>query len=195
MKREREGEVIFNLPNTLTTLRLLCIPLVVICLRNPGRLGSFLAALFFGLAFITDFLDGFFARRYGEITTLGKLLDPLADKILVCVTMVMLIPLDPPRIPAWIVMLIIAREIAVTGLRSIAVNRGVVIQASALGKYKTALQVTATIGLCLHYEYFKIDFHAVGMIFLWIALIFTLWSGWAYFRQFSKVFFPEKGKT
>ena len=192
MKRDREGEVIFNLPNTLTIFRLVCIPLVVIWLRNPERLGSFLAALFFGLGFITDFLDGFFARRYGEITTLGKLLDPLADKILVCVTLVMLIPLD--RIPAWIVMLIIAREIAVTGLRGIAVNRGVVIQASVLGKYKTALQVTATIGLCLHYQYFNINFHAVGMIFLWIALIFTLWSGWAYFRQFRKVFFPKNGE-
>ena len=191
MKKDREGEVIFNLPNTLTILRLLCIPVVVICLRDPGRFGSSLAALFFGLGFVTDFLDGFFARRYGEVTTLGKLLDPLADKILVSVTMVMLIPLD--RIPAWIVMLIIAREIAVTGLRSIAVNRGVVIQASKLGKYKTALQVTATIGLCLHYEYFNIDFHQVGMIFLWIALIFTLWSGWAYFRHFHRLIFPKKG--
>ena len=192
MKRDREGEVIFNLPNTLTILRVLCIPLVVMCLRNPGRLGSFLAALFFGLGFVTDFLDGFFARRYGEVTRLGTLLDPLADKILVSVTMVMLIPLD--RIPAWIVMLIIAREIAVTGLRSIAVNRGVVIQASRLGKYKTTFQVIATIGLCLHYEYLKIDFHSVGIIFLWIALIFTLWSGWAYFRQFNRILFPKGGK-
>ncbi len=190
MKSDREGEVIFNLPNTLTILRLVCIPLVVLCLRNPEKLGSLLAALFFGLGFVTDFLDGYFARRYGEITTLGKFLDPLADKIFVSVTMVMLIPLD--RVPAWMVMLIIAREIAVTGLRSIGVSRGVAIQASTLGKYKTAFQVTAIIGLCLHYEYFKIDFHQVGMIFLWIALILTLWSGWAYFRNFKAILFPKK---
>ncbi len=190
MKSDREGEVIFNLPNTLTILRLICIPLVVVCLRNPGRLGSLLAALFFGLGFVTDFLDGYFARRYGEITTLGKFLDPLADKIFVSVTMVMLIPLG--RVPAWMVMLIIAREIAVTGLRSIGISRGVAIQASALGKYKTAFQVTAIIGLCLHYEYFKIDFHQVGMVFLWIALILTLWSGWAYFRNFKTILFPKK---
>ena len=190
MKGDREGEVIFNLPNTLTILRLVCIPLVVLCLRNPERLGSLLAALFFALGFVTDFLDGYFARRYGEITTLGKFLDPLADKIFVSVTMVMLIPLD--RVPAWMVMLIIAREIAVTGLRSIGVSRGVAIQASTLGKYKTAFQVTAIIGLCLHYEYFKIDFHQVGMIFLWIALILTLWSGWAYFRNFKAIIFPKK---
>jgi len=190
MKSDREGEVIFNLPNTLTILRLVCIPLVVLCLRNPEKLGSLLAALFFGLGFVTDFLDGYFARRYGEITTLGKFLDPLADKIFVSVTMVMLIPLD--RVPAWMVMLIIAREIAVTGLRSIGVSRGVAIQASTLGKYKTAFQVTAIIGLCLHYEYFKIDFHQVGMIFLWIALILTLWSGWAYFRNFKAILFPKR---
>lgn len=191
MKKDREREVIFNLPNILTTFRLLCIPLVVICLRNPGRLGSFFAALFFGLAFITDILDGFFARRYCEITRLGKLLDPLADKILVGITMVMLIPLG--RIPIWIVMLILAREIAVTGLRSIAVNRGILIQANTLGKYKTAFQVTSTIALCLHYKYFNADFHVIGMIFLWIALTLTLWSGGAYFWQFRRVLFPKKG--
>ena len=167
-----------------------CIPLVFICLNFPGRWGSFLAALFFGLAFITDFLDGFFARKYGCVTVLGKFLDPLADKILVSVTMILLIPLE--RIPVWIVILIIVREMAVTGLRSIAVNEGIVIQASTLGKYKTIFQAVSTIGLCLHYEYFDINFHAVGTLFLWAALILTLWSGWAYFSKFSKIFFPKK---
>lgn len=193
MKKGTEEEVISNLPNTLTIIRLVCIPLVVICLIFPGKLGSFLAALFFGMAFVTDVLDGFFARRYGAVTVLGKFLDPLADKILVSVTMIMLIPLE--RIPAWMVMLIVAREMAITGLRTIAVNEGIVIQASALGKYKTIFQSLAIIGLSLHYEYFDINFHAVGMIFLWIALVFTLWSGWAYFREFRRVIFPKRGKN
>ena len=108
MKRKPLKNVLFNLPNTLSLIRLVCIPVVVVCLLFPGRWGSFLAALFFGVAFITDFLDGYFARRYGDVTVLGKFLDPLADKILVTVTMIMLIPLQ--RIPAWMVMLIIVRS-------------------------------------------------------------------------------------
>ena len=182
--KNSRGGVVLNLPNRLTILRLMSIPLVVLCLHFPGRLGSFLAALFFGMAFITDILDGFYARRYGEVTVFGKFLDPLADKVLVCITMIMLIPMG--RIPALMVMLIIARELAVTGLRSIAVGEGIVIQASTLGKYKTLFQAVAIVGLCLHYEYMNIHFHSVGIIFLWIALIFTLWSGWSYFRKFQK---------
>jgi CDP-diacylglycerol--glycerol-3-phosphate 3-phosphatidyltransferase len=168
---------------------MVCIPIVVICLYFQGRWGSFLATLFLGMAFITDILDGFYARKYGAVTVLGKFLDPLADKILVSSTLIMLMALD--RIPAWVVILIVARELAITGLRSIAVSEGVVIQASSLGKYKTIFQSVATLGLCLHYEYLKIDFHVVGMLFLWVALILTLWSGWAYLRQFNSVFFPE----
>ena len=179
-----------NLPNTLTVIRVASIPLVCICLSFPGRWYSFIAAALFGFAFITDILDGYFARRYGAITVLGKFLDPLADKILVSVTMIMLIPLG--RIPIWMVVIIIAREIAVTGFRGIAVNEGIVIQASTLGKYKTIFQAVAIVGLCLHYTYFNINFHVVGMAFLWGALILTLWSGWNYFRQFSPVFSTPK---
>jgi len=190
MKTDSQEGVVFNLPNTLSLFRLVCIPLVIVCLYFPGKLGSFLAALFFGLAFITDFLDGFFARKYGAVTVLGKFLDPMADKLLVSSTMIMLISLD--RIPAWVVVLIVAREIAITGLRSIAVSEGVVIQASSLGKYKTIFQSVATIALCLHYEYIGIHFHVVGMFFLWMALILTVWSGLAYFKAFHKVFYPGK---
>lgn len=181
-----------NLPNILTLFRLACIPVVLVCLNFPGRFGSFLAALFFGLAFITDILDGFFARRYGAVTVVGKFLDPLADKILVSVTMIMLIPLG--RIPVWMVIVIIIREIGVTGLRGIAVNEGIVIQASTLGKYKTIFQAVALVGLCLHYTYLNINFHVVGMAFLWGALIITLWSGFAYFRQFKQVISPKKAE-
>ena len=182
---------ISNLPNTLTIFRLACIPLVLTCLNLFGRWGSFLAALLFTLASVTDILDGFFARKYGAVTVLGKFLDPLADKILVSVTMIMLIPLG--RIPVWIVIVIIAREMAVTGLRGIAVNEGIVIQASALGKHKTIFQSVALVGLCLHYTYLNVNTHVVGMTFLWGALILTVWSGWDYFRQFRQVFFDGDG--
>jgi CDP-diacylglycerol---glycerol-3-phosphate 3-phosphatidyltransferase len=179
-----------NLPNALSLLRLSAIPVVLVCLLFPGRLGSFLAALFFGIAFITDFLDGYLARKHGTVTALGKFLDPLADKILVCMTLIMLIPLG--RAAAWMVVIIVAREIAVTGLRSAAVTEGIVIQASKLGKYKTFFQAMATVALCLHYEYLGVDFHAVGTVLLWCALGLTLLSGWAYFRAFYGVFFPNR---
>lgn len=188
MASQYRQSVLFNLPNSLTLFRLLCIPLVVLCLAFEGQVASFLAALFFGTAFTTDFLDGFYARKYGAVTVLGKFLDPLADKILVSITLIMLVSMG--RVSAWIVMLIIAREIAVTGLRSVAISEGIVIQASPLGKYKTGFQAASVIGLCLHYEYFTIEFHTVGTTLLWIALVLTLWSGWAYFRGFQRVFFP-----
>ena len=174
-----------NLPNTLSTIRLVLIPVVVICLYFPGKLGSFLAAFFFGLAAITDLLDGFYARRHKKVTSLGKFLDPLADKLLVSVTMIMLITLN--RIPAWVVILIIAREMAITGLRGIAVIEGKVIEASSLGKYKTIFQSVALICLSLHYQYLNIDFHVVGMTFLWAALILTMWSGWVYVKMIKKM--------
>ena len=188
--KDRVKKDITNLPNTMTGIRLACIPIVFILLNFQGRWASFFAAVVFGLASITDILDGYFARKYGIVTVLGKFLDPLADKLLISITMIMLIPLD--RIPVWVVIVIIAREMAVTGLRGIAVSEGIVIQASSLGKYKTILQSVALVGLCLHYAYFEVDFHVVGMVFLWFALILTLWSGWEYFRQFNKVFFPKK---
>ena len=182
---DKNQSQIVNLPNTLSIIRLVLIPAVVICLHFPGRLGSFLAALFFGLAAITDLLDGFYARRHKTVTPLGKFLDPLADKLLVSITMIMLTTLG--RIPAWIVILIITREMAVTGLRGIAVVEGKAIETSSLGKYKTIFQSVALICLSLHYRYLNVDFHAVGMTFLWGALILTMWSGWLYFRMIKRV--------
>lgn len=178
-----------TLPNKMTVIRVAYIPFILVCLCFPGKLASFLAGTFFFMAAITDILDGYFARKYGSVTVLGKFLDPLADKLLVSMTMIMLIPLG--RIPVWIVLIIITREMALTGLRGIAVTEGVVIQASKLGKYKTAFQSVSMVGLCLHYSYFGIDTHAIGMIFLWGALILTVWSGWDYFRRFKGVFLRE----
>jgi CDP-diacylglycerol--glycerol-3-phosphate 3-phosphatidyltransferase len=177
--------LIGNLPNTLSIMRLVLIPVIVICLYFPGRTGSFLAAVFFASAAFTDLLDGFLARRYKTVTHVGKFLDPLADKLLVSVTMIMLISLG--RIPVWIVILIVSREMAVTGLRGIAVMEGKVIEASSLGKYKTIFQLVSLICLCLHYQYISVDFHAVGVALLWVALALTLWSGFAYFQSAKKI--------
>lgn len=180
---KRPGKrVIWNLPNALTILRILAIPIIVFLLFYPGKIASFFASTIFLFAAITDGLDGYIARRQNIVTTLGKFLDPMADKLLVVTSLIMLIHLG--RVPAWIVAIIAGREIAVTGLRAIAINEGIVISASQLGKYKTLLQVIATTTLICHYPYYSIDLHNVGMIFLWAALVLTVGSGLDYFRGF-----------
>ena len=176
--------VIWNLPNALTILRIMAIPVIVLLLFSPARVASFVASIIFLLAAITDGLDGYIARRQNIETSLGKFLDPLADKLLVITSLIMLIHLG--RVPAWIVAIIAGREMAVTGLRAIAINEGIVISASQLGKYKTLLQVIATTILICHYPYYSIDFHNLGMIFLWAALVLTVWSGLDYFRGFFR---------
>jgi len=176
---------IFNLPNTLSLFRIACIPLLVLFLFFPHKTTSFLAALVFALASISDLLDGFLARRHQLVTTFGKFLDPLADKLIVSAALIMLIPLG--RVPAWMVVVIIGRELAIMGLRSIAGSEGKVITADYLGKQKMVLQTVAILGLLLHYDYYGVNFHAVGMFFLWLAVIITLWSGFNYFRNFWHV--------
>ena len=176
---------IFNLPNTLSLFRIGCIPLLVILSFFPHKTTSFLAALVFGLASISDLLDGFVARRHQMVTTFGQFLDPLADKLLVSAALIMLIPLG--RVPAWMVLVIIGRELAIMGLRSVAGSEGKVITADHLGKQKMVLQTVAILGLLLHYDYYGVNFHAVGMFFFWLAVIMTLWSGFNYFRNFWHV--------
>ncbi len=134
-----------NLANTLTLLRILAVPVVVVALLGETPNGDALAAAVFALAAATDGLDGYFARSRGAITTFGKLMDPLADKLLITAALLSLVSLN--RLQAWVAMVIIAREIAVTGLRAIAAERGVVIAASWMGKVKTVLQIAAVIAL------------------------------------------------
>ena len=134
-----------NLPNLLTMLRILAVPVVVVALLEETPNGDTLAAIVFALAALTDGLDGYFARSRGAITTFGKLMDPLADKLLIAAALVSLVSLD--RLAAWVAMVIIAREFAVTGLRAIAAERGLVISASWLGKVKTVLQIAAVFAL------------------------------------------------
>ena len=193
---------IFNLPNALTISRITVSPVIFILLMyRPGRLMSFLSALVFGLAAMTDFLDGYLARRLNMVTSLGKFLDPLADKILVGVALIMLIPLE--RVSPLIVALIITRELLVTGLRVYAINEGMIIESSMLAKYKTTFQIVAVIGLLLHFTYdlgmgivvFQVDFQAVGTALLYFALAITLWTGFDYFFRFFKNVFTRSSDT
>jgi CDP-diacylglycerol--glycerol-3-phosphate 3-phosphatidyltransferase len=136
-----------NFANGLTVLRILAVPVLVVALIDETPNGDTFAAIVFAAAAITDGLDGWIARRRQEVTTFGKLMDPLADKLLIVAALVSLVSLD--RIAAWAAMVIIARELAVTGLRAVAAERGIVIAASWLGKAKTLLQVLAIFALML----------------------------------------------
>ena len=132
-----------NIPNVLTLLRILAVPVIVVALLDETPNGDALAAVVFALAALTDGLDGYIARRRQQVTTFGKLMDPLADKLLIVAALISLVSLD--RLAAWVAMVIIARELAVTGLRALAAEQGVVIAASWMGKVKTALQVAAIV--------------------------------------------------
>jgi len=172
-------------PNSLTLFRILAVPVIVILLLFPNRLCTFIAAIIFSVAAITDYLDGYLARRRGLVTDLGKVMDPVADKLLVSSSFIMLASLH--WIPAWMVCIIVGRELAVTGLRNIIAEKGEDISASWLGKYKTGFQIAAIIPLIFHYEYFGINLNAIGYVFLIGALIFTVWSGVDYFVRFRRL--------
>ena len=174
-------------PNTMTVARILTVPVIVVLMMFENKGTCFLAAALFSLASITDYLDGYMARTRGMITTLGKILDPLADKLLVASTLIMLVALG--FIPGWISCVIVGRELAVTGLRCVLIENSQDVSASWLGKYKTGFQIAAIIPLTLHYTYLGIDFNAIGMVFLYGALIFTVWSGVDYFLKAKKYLF------
>jgi CDP-diacylglycerol---glycerol-3-phosphate 3-phosphatidyltransferase len=185
-------------PNLLTYLRIACIPVVLYFIDNYSPVRSFIAMLIYVGAALTDSLDGYVARKYKQISVLGKFLDPLADKLIVTSVLVYLTAMD--RVPAWLVVALLARELAVTGLRSIAVSEGLVISASDSGKQKTALQLIGTIFLLIHFKYpvwglehvrFReetliINYHAVGIIVLYLALAMSWISALDYFLKFVR---------
>lgn len=183
-----------TLPNLLSLSRVFLIPFIIVLfeiIRYTDQQHllqkewlSFITAVVFGVGGLTDFFDGYFARKYKGITNLGKLIDPISDKLLIATTLIMLLSIN--RVPAWIVVLIIGREIAITGLRAVSASSGLIIPASIEGKYKTNFQIAAIIGLLIHYTYFGVNFQRVGTLFIWIALFVTLWSGVNYFINFSK---------
>lgn len=186
---------LYNLPNILTFCRIASVPIVVGLLFSDSREMGFWAALIFSVASVTDWLDGYLARKWEIVTVMGKFLDPLADKLIVMAALIMLIPLG--RVPAWAVFLIIARETLVTGLRSVASSEGIVIAASDLGKYKTIFQMVAIIALLLHYDYywffglrwelFHVNMQFVGSFFFYISFALTMWSGGDYLHKFFRV--------
>lgn len=179
-------KVLLTHPTFLTLFRVLAAPGIVLLMLYPTRLASFLAAILFSLAAITDYLDGYFARRNGLVSNFGKMMDPMADKLLVASSLIMLA--SHGWIPGWMVCIIIGREIAITGLRGVVAGEGKDTSASWLGKYKTGFQIAAIIPLLFHYPYFGVDLHVVGMFFLWCALVLTLWSGTDYVFRFRHIF-------
>lgn len=180
-----------NLPNKITISRIFLIPLFIIVLTvnfdwgeiNIGNttlpITQLVGSIIFIFASLTDWLDGYIARKYNLITNMGKFLDPLADKLLVSAAFIMLIELQIA--PAWIIIIIISREFAITGFRLVASGEGVVLAASSMGKLKTVSQILAVILLMLNNFPFSYTNLPIDIIMLYIALIFTVWSGLDYF--------------
>jgi len=189
-----------NLPNVLTYLRIASIPFIVFVLRisdeaiTESEIASrwlcFATFLLFGAAAITDYLDGWLARKYNQTTLVGKFIDPIADKLIVLATLVTLVELG--RVPSWIVVLILLREIAINGLRTLAMAEGLVIDVVQAGKIKTALQLMGIQGLILYYSYptfvidWEIPFGFLGELLLILSLVFSFISAWVYFRGFVR---------
>ena len=182
----------FTTPNMLTFFRIGTAPVLMYLLTYTGPIPSAIAAGVFFLAAVSDFFDGYIARSYNSGTTLGKLMDPLADKLVVTAVLIMLAGITRlPRVPAWIVVVLVTREILVTGLRAIAAAEGLIIAAGELGKYKMVLLVIALHGLLVHYTYLHIDFFAGGMFVLWIAMAVSVWSGADYLVKTVRALRPE----
>jgi len=191
-----------NLPNKITISRIFLIPVFLVVLLVDFSWGDmtllgvtlpvahFVGALIFILASTTDWIDGYYARKYNLVTDLGKFLDPLADKLLVSSALIVLV--DFELAPAWITIVIIAREFAVTGLRLVLAGGGEVVAANMLGKVKTWAQIVAISALLLHNMIFELISLPLDDIALWVALIFTVWSGWDYFAKNKQVFVSSK---
>jgi CDP-diacylglycerol--glycerol-3-phosphate 3-phosphatidyltransferase len=179
-----------NLPNSLTLTRIFLVPLLVVVLltKFEGRMilglpKSIVGAAIFGLAALTDWADGYLARRRKQVTTLGQLMDPVADKLLISAALISLVQVGAAS--AWMVAVIIGREFAVTGLRSIAYSRGVVMPSSALGKFKMLTQVVAILLLILGYEQVQVLF-VLGQAALWVVVAASVWSAVDYYRVFTR---------
>ncbi len=190
---------LWNLPNMLTLGRVAIIPPFVLYTYYADPFHSFVAAMIFAVAAITDILDGWLARRMNLVTVLGKFMDPLADKLIVMAALVMLTRLG--RVASGVVIVLLARELIISGLRTIAMGEGIVMQASQGGKWKTSIQAFGIMGLLIHYSHpidflfgtWVIDFNAVGTWLLYVSLIWSMTSAIGYFQDFWRaVPQPEK---
>ncbi len=179
---------IFTIPNLLTGYRFAVVPVLLYCLKTEAGPGLSLLAFFLFLSgAFTDLADGYYARKHQIETVLGKLMDPLADKVLVAVALIMLIPMG--RIPAWVSFIIIARELCITGLRGVAASSGIVVAASRMGKLKSVFQYIALCVLIFPVGLLPIPhLHDIGLYILYVSAFLTVWSGFQYFYRFQRVF-------
>lgn len=191
LRRSSIREDAVNLPNLLTMLRIVLIPVVLWLIADGTPRMNFWASIVYSVCAITDFVDGWLARRMGLISVLGKFLDPLADKLLVMASLVAMCAMG--RVPAWAVILIVARELSITSLRVIAMSEGVTIAAGQGGKEKAALQMVAILMMIIHQPYWvafwpfdavRVDFHAVGLVLLYLSVFFALTSAGEYVKLF-----------
>ena len=175
-------------PNLVTLFRIATAPVLVWLLMYEGPTASWAAAGVFFVATVSDYFDGYLARSYNSVTTLGKFLDPMADKLVVMTALIMLTGMARmPHVPAWMVVVLVSRETLVTGLRAVAAAEGLIVGAEELGKYKMALQSIAIHGLLIHYTYVHVDFFGAGMFVLWIAMVVSVWSGIDYYVRVLRV--------
>lgn len=183
---------VFNLPNLITGGRFLLSGCLMLLLLLEQTADTALVAFWvFAIAAGSDWIDGYCARRYKSETVLGKLMDPLADKVLVTTALVMLIPLD--RVPAWLALVILCREIVITGLRGVASSAGIVVAASGLGKLKSIIQYLGLGTLIFPLGVLPIPYlHHIGMAILYVALVITIWSGIDYFYKLRRVFLEDE---
>ncbi|MBW1751436.1 MAG: CDP-diacylglycerol--glycerol-3-phosphate 3-phosphatidyltransferase [Deltaproteobacteria bacterium] len=180
-----------HLPNLITAGRFLLTALLAVLLMfEQTTFMAFFCWLVFSIAACSDWVDGYIARRYEAVTVLGKLMDPLADKVLVATPLIMLIPMG--RLPAWIALVILSREMLVTGLRGVASSSGVVVAASGLGKIKSIMQYIGLGTLIFPLGVLPIPYlHQIGLGLVYIALVLTVWSGIDYFYKLRRVFLEE----
>ncbi|MDY7229469.1 CDP-diacylglycerol--glycerol-3-phosphate 3-phosphatidyltransferase [Hyalangium rubrum] len=191
----------WNLPNMLTLGRILLIPVFVWFTYDADPFYSLMAGVVFAVAAITDVVDGYLARKWNLITVVGKFMDPLADKLIVMAALVMMVRLG--RIAAWVVIVLLARELIVSGLRTIAASEGMVIAAGQEGKWKTSLQLVGVISLCVHYVHpldlgfrvVTVDYNLVGKVLVYLSGAFSVWSAVVYFRAFLAMLARRGGGT
>ena len=175
---------IFNIPNLLSLSRILSVPVFIILMLEPSPVRALIAGIVFSLASATDWLDGYLARKWGQVTKVGKLLDPIADKILIMAALVTLVEMRSEVVHSWMAIMLIGREFAVTGLRAIAASEGIVIPAETVGKYKVGAQITAVVSLLLDYYLDNGWLTDLGRIALWIAVVLAVYSAVQYFLRY-----------
>ncbi len=181
MPSVNNGAMKWTLSNQLTAARVLVIPLLALVFYLPGEAGHLGAAALFSLASLTDWLDGYLARRRNEVTAFGRFLDPVADKLLVATALVLLV--EAGQTPALLAAIIIGREIVISALREWLAQVSGIVHVSLLGKWKTAVQMVAIACLLLDEKVLRLNMHIIGLALLWMAALLTLWSAYEYLRE------------